>query len=654
MSSITPSNINGNFPVYGQDNNTQGFRDNFTNIKSNFVFTKSEMEDIQNKAIFKSALTGTTLNNNMLGAVLENPQLKAWTESFTDLKQRSGDVEIDFSQGNFQKITTAGPINITKFTNWPSPSGSGVIGYTSLRLWIVVNNRFSDDLGRYVVDTVTFSEAVSDTDQTKRVSIGINDISGYVSSTNTLTFDVPGNYVFDISSADGGTTYLIFDNTRNRIRFRDSYFYYNPDVTGSNNSLLIGYGPALPLALAVESGGRDTISARGSFSSFESVAYHGNDIGLGDGISGNLNLAGYSVASSRSVIDNNGQLFNYALGSNDVIGYYNSIGATGNPANIGNVTTAEFGTIRFWTSSTLPEYLTSIPVPLFGNLQSYSPGGNIQFVTKQDYGTFGTTSWPRSDSKHPFGSMKTGGLLETAMSIENDQSVKFYGATVQEYQYINLAVNEPYYEVSPYTSTVIVDNDDGLNPGAAYATMPVTLVLSPAFTLRDGQILNISANCDIAAFSIVPYPEDVETLVTKQTYGAAGNGTYITYILDNSGGVFHSPDITGNGQIITGWIGPDPVHFSPNFIPSSFNTVATSDPIPVLLPNTIVASDAVSVTVLHSGAVGYAMYPGTVSTWTTLPGATSGTLMPTGFTISAGTFYKFLYRAATKNWHRIG
>ena len=85
MSSITPSNINGNFPVYGQDNKTQGFRDNFTNIKSNFVFTKNEIEDIQNKAIFKSALAGTTLTNDMQGSILENPQLKAWTESFFDL-----------------------------------------------------------------------------------------------------------------------------------------------------------------------------------------------------------------------------------------------------------------------------------------------------------------------------------------------------------------------------------------------------------------------------------------------------------------------------------------------------------------------------------------------------------------------------------------
>jgi hypothetical protein len=30
---VNPFNINGNYPIAGQDNDSQGFRDNFTNIK---------------------------------------------------------------------------------------------------------------------------------------------------------------------------------------------------------------------------------------------------------------------------------------------------------------------------------------------------------------------------------------------------------------------------------------------------------------------------------------------------------------------------------------------------------------------------------------------------------------------------------------------
>ena len=41
---VNPSNINGNFPIAGQDNDSQGFRDNFTNIRNNFTFIKAEVE----------------------------------------------------------------------------------------------------------------------------------------------------------------------------------------------------------------------------------------------------------------------------------------------------------------------------------------------------------------------------------------------------------------------------------------------------------------------------------------------------------------------------------------------------------------------------------------------------------------------------------
>ena len=64
-SSINPNNIDGNYPVAGQPNNTQGMRDNFTNIKTNFQYAEDEITDLQSKVVLKQALTGTTLDNNM-------------------------------------------------------------------------------------------------------------------------------------------------------------------------------------------------------------------------------------------------------------------------------------------------------------------------------------------------------------------------------------------------------------------------------------------------------------------------------------------------------------------------------------------------------------------------------------------------------------
>jgi len=36
-SSIVPGNIDGTYPKAGQDNSSQGFRDNFSEIKTNFT-----------------------------------------------------------------------------------------------------------------------------------------------------------------------------------------------------------------------------------------------------------------------------------------------------------------------------------------------------------------------------------------------------------------------------------------------------------------------------------------------------------------------------------------------------------------------------------------------------------------------------------------
>ena len=64
-SNINPNNIDGTYPVAGQDNDSQGFRNNFTNISNNFSVAATEISDIQAKAVLTSALIGGTLNNNM-------------------------------------------------------------------------------------------------------------------------------------------------------------------------------------------------------------------------------------------------------------------------------------------------------------------------------------------------------------------------------------------------------------------------------------------------------------------------------------------------------------------------------------------------------------------------------------------------------------
>lgn len=467
MSQIAPNNINGNFPVYGQDNPTQGFRDNFTNIKNNFTIAKSEIEDLQDKSILKSPLIGTVLDNDLNGSILTNPQLRAWTQAFIDLGSLAGPTDIDFNIGNFQKITTQGTVEVN-IINWPASQGVGVAGYAVMRLWFVVTD---------VTHTIQLPA---------EVSIGTDDLANFDTATNSLRFDVPGNFVFDISSADGGESYLIFDNTRNRVRFRDPSFYFNPDISPV---LLIGFQDVLELAVGLAREG-DTVQIRGSQTNYAGVLEHGNTPGIGvgrletqvDQLSGNANTAGYSLATTRAFIDNNGDFTTdqrALVTSNDYIGYYNFLGLSLDPTTFpGSFDPAftEFASIRSFVNGYVG----------FGQTGNLVPGGNLVILTKKD------------------GILNDGiGYLHPALSLENDQSTHFYGAQTSHgaevssgYQYQDLDVD---VEVPVSADTPVVILDSGTS-----ATISTANILLPAASrTRDGQRLTIAANCTVSSINFL-------------------------------------------------------------------------------------------------------------------------------------------------------
>jgi len=190
-SSINPNNIDGAYPVAGQDNNSQGFRDNFTNTKTNFQYAADEITDLQNKVVLKQALTGTTLDNDMLGSVLSNAQLQDMSETRVALGSLSGSVGINYASGSYQTVTTNGSISLA-FTNFPP---AGALGTVAVQ--ITVSN---------TAHTVTFPAAVS---------VNVVGIQGLNTSTNVITFATTGVYTFEFSSSDGGTTITV--NESNQI-----------------------------------------------------------------------------------------------------------------------------------------------------------------------------------------------------------------------------------------------------------------------------------------------------------------------------------------------------------------------------------------------------------------------------------------------------
>jgi hypothetical protein len=195
-SSINPNTIDGTYPIAGQDNNSQGFRDNFTQTKVNFTYAAQEIDDLQAKAVLKAALTGTTLDNNMADNLIYAARIQDFSATKVSVTPTAGTLTLNYSSSHYQSYstTTAGSVTLA-FTNFPP---AGAYGYMKLQL--TVTN---------IAYTLTLPAAVS---------LGISGIQGIspgtAGVTNTITFGATGVYEFGFGSYDGGSTITIFDLNR--------------------------------------------------------------------------------------------------------------------------------------------------------------------------------------------------------------------------------------------------------------------------------------------------------------------------------------------------------------------------------------------------------------------------------------------------------
>lgn len=208
-SNINPNDINGSYPVAGQDNNSQGFRDNFTNTATNFQYAADEITDLQNKAVLKAALVGTTLNNNMNGVVLSNAQLQQMTETVVPLGTLTGSVTLNFALASYQTLTTNGPIALG-FANLPVP---GVFGEITLQVTVVSTSH-----------TITFPTAVT---------VNAPGIQGLNIGTNVMTFAAVGTYSFTFSTSNGGSTINIVEVNKELQPFNNSEEVLNSSATAN-------------------------------------------------------------------------------------------------------------------------------------------------------------------------------------------------------------------------------------------------------------------------------------------------------------------------------------------------------------------------------------------------------------------------------------
>jgi hypothetical protein len=245
-SNINPNNIDGAYPVAGQDNNSQGFRDNFTNTATNFQYAAEEITDLQNNAVLKSALAGTTLNNNMQGSILSNAQLQDMSETVVPLGTVSGTTTIDYALGGLQTLTTNGAVSLA-FTNFPP---SGAAGSVTVQVTVAS-----------IIHTLILPSAVS---------VNARGIQGLNISNNTISFATTGVYSFTFRTSNAGTTVTVSEVNKQLQPFNNSSENLT-DTAASNLALTTSYFSTVTSTTATLAAG-----VNGQIKTFAMFAESGN------------------------------------------------------------------------------------------------------------------------------------------------------------------------------------------------------------------------------------------------------------------------------------------------------------------------------------------------------------------------------------------
>tara|TARA_B110000503_G_C7085037_1_gene386883 strand:+ start:702 stop:1268 length:567 start_codon:yes stop_codon:yes gene_type:complete len=178
-SNIVPGNIDGTYPIAGQDNSSQGFRDNFTATKNNFTVAKAEIEALQtNKA---STNASSDFNDNVVSkAVLKDTAQTVYAHGSLS----SGTIILNHENGHYQTVTINGSVDLA-FDNMPA----------------------SNTMGRVILDANVQSTAHTITIPTS--VLVADNVSGGDGSSNLITVPNSGRYLYEFITTDAGTTILM-------------------------------------------------------------------------------------------------------------------------------------------------------------------------------------------------------------------------------------------------------------------------------------------------------------------------------------------------------------------------------------------------------------------------------------------------------------
>ena len=178
-SNITPlaNQIDALYPIAGRENSSQGFRDNFLNIKTALTTASDEITFLQNDGVFKSASDNDMSASSISNVILRNVGLSAVPE-----QQIAGLLTpIYYNAGSYQEFQIGSDTTFVL----QNVRESGI--YSNVRIKII----------GHVDNHISFA--------------GISGSTTVIWSDASLPYRFQGNWatVWDLWTADGGQTVFV-------------------------------------------------------------------------------------------------------------------------------------------------------------------------------------------------------------------------------------------------------------------------------------------------------------------------------------------------------------------------------------------------------------------------------------------------------------
>jgi len=133
-SNINSADVDALYPIAGQDNDSQGFRDNFSTIKNSLSTAASEITALQDKTagVAASAIveSGSTVGGDWNGFYIQDANFRANVEEVYVIGNVTSNQNINWTNGHYQTVQAGDDITLT-LTDWPT---SGKLGKMRLAI----------------------------------------------------------------------------------------------------------------------------------------------------------------------------------------------------------------------------------------------------------------------------------------------------------------------------------------------------------------------------------------------------------------------------------------------------------------------------------------------------------------------------------------